>query len=96
MIRFMSDLQIVVLELGNQTAASIGANLSSALPIPGVRCKAKSGLSVASGRLVERDFRIAPDYELTGSYSESEGSLWKVATSQSACLCSRVTGHLTY
>jgi hypothetical protein len=32
------------------------------------------------------------DDEQTGSYSESEGSLWKVATSLSTCLCSGVLG----
>ena len=31
---------------------------------------------------------------LTGSYRDSDGWLWEVATSQSTCLCSRVTGNV--
>src|SRR6516162_4660432 len=31
----------------------------------------------------------------TGSYSESDGSLWEVATSLSTCLCSGVLGKVT-
>lgn len=33
---------------------------------------------------------------LTESYSESEGPLWEVATSQTTCLCSRITGKVPF
>jgi hypothetical protein len=42
----------------------------------------------------ERFRTFLADDGQTGSYSESEGSLWEVATSLSTCLCSRVLGNL--
>jgi hypothetical protein len=39
-------------------------------------------------------FGFWADDGLTGSYPDSDGWLWKVATSQSTCLISRITGHL--
>jgi hypothetical protein len=36
--------------------------------------------------------RLRANYGVTGSYSESEDTLRGVETSQSTCLCSRVTG----
>jgi hypothetical protein len=37
-----------------------------------------------------------PSYGLTGSYRDSDGWLWEVATAQSTCLVSRATGHLPH
>jgi Tol biopolymer transport system component len=37
-------------------------------------------------------WRLHLDHGVTGIYSESDGSLWEVATSQSTCLCGRIPG----
>jgi hypothetical protein len=61
-------------------------NLTDALPhIPRVGLR-------ELGRSIRDLPRLRADDEQTGSYSESEGSLWEVATSLSTCLCSRVLG----
>jgi hypothetical protein len=46
------------------------------------------------GRSIRDLPRLRADDGQTGSYSESEGSLWEVATTLSTCLCSRVLGNV--
>jgi hypothetical protein len=41
-------------------------------------------------------FGFWADDGLTGSYPDSDGWAWKVATSQSTCLISRITGQVVY
>ena len=44
--------------------------------------------------MLRRNIGVSSHDGLTGSYSESEGRLWEVETSQSIFLCSRITGDL--